>query len=65
VALIGIWKYVAAPDSWFELIGVVVVSIAVTLGGGWFLSLEDIERKRLSSLFCVHSSSMNPPGRKQ
>jgi O-antigen/teichoic acid export membrane protein len=65
VALISVWKYVAAPNSWFELVGVVVASIAVTLGSGWFLSLEDVERKRLSSLFCVHSSSMNPPRRKQ
>jgi len=65
VALISVWKYAAPPNSWFELVGVVVASIAVTLGSGWFLSLEDVERKRLSSLFCVHSSSMNPPRRKQ
>lgn len=50
VAAIGIWKYVAAPDSWSEILGVVIVGMALTLAGGWFLSLEDSERRRFARI---------------
>lgn len=46
VAMISIWKYLARPDSWLQIGGVVIAAIALTLVSGWFLSLEAIERKR-------------------
>jgi len=45
VGVISVWKYVAPPDSWLEILGVVAVAMAVTFVGGWFLSLKDVERR--------------------
>lgn len=50
VALIGVWKYVAAPDSWSEILGVVIAGMVLTLAGGWFWSLEDSERGRFARI---------------
>jgi O-antigen/teichoic acid export membrane protein len=50
VVLIGIWKYAAPPESWAEIIAVVLSVIVVTITGGWFLSLERIERQRFASI---------------
>jgi O-antigen/teichoic acid export membrane protein len=46
VAMICVWKYAAAPDSWLEIAGVVAAAIVLTVIGGWFLSLKEIEKKR-------------------
>jgi len=46
VAMICIWKYLAAPDSWLEIVSVVVAAMALIVIGGWFLSLKEIEKKR-------------------
>ncbi|MFQ6035805.1 MAG: lipopolysaccharide biosynthesis protein [Sedimentisphaerales bacterium] len=46
VALFGIWKYLGPPDSWLEIITVVVTAMILTLISSWFLSLTEIERKR-------------------
>jgi len=46
MAMISIWKYLAPPDSWLEIVGVVIASIVLTLVSSWFLSLKEIERKR-------------------
>jgi len=46
VAVITVWKYVAAPKSWLEIAGVVVATMVVTLASSWFLSLQEVERKR-------------------
>ena len=46
VAMICIWKYVASPDSWLEIVSVVVAAVALTVIGGWFLSLKEAEKKR-------------------
>jgi O-antigen/teichoic acid export membrane protein len=46
VAMTCIWKYVAAPDSWLEIGGVVAAAIVLTIIGGWFLSLKEVEQKR-------------------
>lgn len=46
VAMICIWKYAAAPDSWLEIAGVVVAAMVLTVIGGWFLSLKEVEKKR-------------------
>jgi len=46
VAVITVWKYLAPPDCWLEIIGVVITATALTLVGSWFLSLKKIERKR-------------------
>ena len=50
VAVIGVWDYLAPPDSWLEILGVVVAAMVVTFVGGWFLSLEDIERRRFARI---------------
>jgi len=46
VALICIWKYVNVPDSWLEIISVVVAAMVLTVIGGWFLSLKEVEKRR-------------------
>jgi len=46
VAMICVWKYMAAPDSWFEIVSVVITAMILTMMGGWFLSLKEVERKR-------------------
>ena len=46
VVMICVWKYAAAPDSWLEIAGVVVAAMVLTVIGGWFLSLKEIEKKR-------------------
>jgi len=46
IALIGIWKYLASPDSWLEIFAVVIAAMAVTFTSSWFLSLESHERRR-------------------
>jgi hypothetical protein len=46
VAMICVWKYLAPPDSWPEIAGVVVAAMVLTVVGGWFLSLKEAERKR-------------------
>ena len=46
VATICIWKYVDEPDSWLEIISVVVAAMVLTVIGGWFLSLKEVEKKR-------------------
>jgi len=46
VAMICIWKYLAPPDSWLEIVGVVVAAMVLIVTGGWFLSLKEVEKKR-------------------
>jgi O-antigen/teichoic acid export membrane protein len=43
---IGLWKYLAPPDSWLEIAGVVVAAALLTAVGGWFLTLTEIEQRR-------------------
>jgi len=50
VAMISIWKYLSPPNSWFEITAVVITAMALTLASSWFLSLEEIERKRFVHL---------------
>ncbi len=50
VALITAWKCLAPPDSWFEILGVVIAATALTLLSSWFLSLKEIERKRFAHI---------------
>jgi O-antigen/teichoic acid export membrane protein len=46
VVMICVWKYAAAPDSWFEIVSVVITAMILTMMGGWFLSLKEVEQKR-------------------
>ena len=46
VAMICVWKYLAAPNSWLEIGGIVAATMVLTVIGGWFLSLKEIEQKR-------------------
>jgi O-antigen/teichoic acid export membrane protein len=46
VVMICIWKYLVPPDSWLEIISVVLAAIVLTVTGSWFLSLKEIEKKR-------------------
>ena len=47
VVLMTAWKLLLPPDSWLELTAVLVATVATMGLGGWFLSLEGIERQRL------------------
>jgi len=47
IVMICLWKYLAPPDSWLEIVGVVIASIVLTLVSSWLLSLKEIERKRI------------------
>jgi O-antigen/teichoic acid export membrane protein len=47
VVVIILWKYVAPPDSWLGLFGVILAAGAATCVSGWFLSLQGDERRRL------------------
>jgi len=46
VAMICVWKYLAPPNSWLEIAGVVVAATVLIVTGGWFLSLKEVEKKR-------------------
>jgi O-antigen/teichoic acid export membrane protein len=46
VAMINIWRYLSAPDSWPEILAVAVVAMLLTLTASCFLSLSDLERRR-------------------
>jgi O-antigen/teichoic acid export membrane protein len=46
VVMICVWKYLAPPNSWLEIVGVVVAAIVLIVTGGWFLSLKEVEKKR-------------------
>jgi Na+-driven multidrug efflux pump len=46
VAMICVWKYLAAPNSWLEIVSVVIAAMVLTVIGGWFLSLKEVEQKR-------------------
>jgi len=46
VVCIGLWKYLAPPDSWLEIGGVVVAAALLTAAGGWFLTLTQVEQRR-------------------
>jgi len=46
VAMICVWKYAAAPDSWLEIVSVVIAAMVLTVIGSWFLSLKEVEQKR-------------------
>jgi O-antigen/teichoic acid export membrane protein len=45
VAVVIAWKHLAPPDSWLELFGVILATGAATCVFGWFLSLQDAERR--------------------
>jgi O-antigen/teichoic acid export membrane protein len=45
-AMICIWKYLSPPNSWLEIVGIVVAAMVLTMIGGWFLSLKEVEQKR-------------------
>ncbi len=46
VGAITIWKYLSPPDSWSEILAVVVAATLVTLAASCFLSFTERERKR-------------------
>jgi O-antigen/teichoic acid export membrane protein len=48
VIMITVWKYMAPPDCWLEILGVVISAMALTLLSSWFFSLKKIERERFA-----------------
>ena len=50
VTIIILWKCLAPPDSWLEIGGVILSAAALTLVGGWFLSLTRVEQKRFTRI---------------
>ncbi len=45
LAIIALWKYLAPPDSWLELFGVILAAGAATCVFSWFFSLRGDERR--------------------
>jgi hypothetical protein len=45
IAVIVAWKYLAPPNSWLELFGVILAAGAATCIFSWFLSLHGTERR--------------------
>ena len=50
ITIILLWKYLAPPDSWLEIGGVVFAATVLTLVGGWLLSLTKVEQKRFTRM---------------
>jgi len=50
VAAITLWKCVAPPDSWLEILGVALAAMFLTLIGGWFISLKKAEQERFTQI---------------
>lgn len=50
VAMIILWKYLAPPDSWFELCSVILAAMFVTFIAGWFISLKRPEQERFAQI---------------
>lgn len=50
IAAITIWKCAAPPDSWLEILGVVLAAMLLTFTGGWFISLRKAEQKRFAQI---------------
>ena len=46
VVTICIWKYMAPPNSWIEIVSVVLAAMVLIVTGGWFLSLKAVEKRR-------------------
>lgn len=59
VAMIIVWKYLAPPDCWLEIVGVVAAAMALTLISSWFLSLKEVERKRFVYIALRKGSSVS------
>lgn len=47
IMIITTWKWLSPPDSWPEILAVVVTAAAATFAFGWIVSLDPIERERL------------------
>jgi len=50
VLMITAWKFVAPPQSWSQLIAVVLLAGIVTLFSSWHFSLTPVEQKRFGSM---------------
>jgi len=50
VIVIIIWKHLAPPASWLEIMGVIATAIVLTLCGSWMLSFSKLERTRFLSV---------------
>jgi len=50
IAAITLWKCAAPPDSWLEILGVVLAAMFLTFIGGWFISLKKDEQKRFAQI---------------
>ena len=48
--MIILWKYLAKPDSWIEIICVFIAVVVLTTVSAWFLSLKKVERKRFLNI---------------
>jgi O-antigen/teichoic acid export membrane protein len=46
VVTICVWKFMAPPNSWIEIVSVVLAAMALIVTGGWFLSLKEVEKRR-------------------
>lgn len=49
-AVILVWKRIAPPQSWVQILGVIATAAILTMLSGWFLGLSRPERRRLAGL---------------
>jgi membrane protein EpsK len=47
VVLILAWKYIAPPQSWFQIVSVIASAAIITCISSWFVSFSQLEQKRL------------------
>jgi O-antigen/teichoic acid export membrane protein len=57
-AVIILWKSLAAPNSWIQLLAVIAATGAVTITSGWLLSMDDTEHQRLRSVLRRHQGQL-------
>jgi len=46
VVMISIWRYLARPDSWLEIVSIVIAAAVLTFVSSWSFSFSGLERKR-------------------
>jgi O-antigen/teichoic acid export membrane protein len=57
MGILLVWYYLAPPANWIQLLGVLVTTGIVTLGGAWCFSLDRIERLRFKRLLFTRAAA--------
>jgi len=51
IIMLGIWKYVYPPDSWFMISAIILIIFSITMLCTYFWGLSDTERQRFYRIF--------------